>query len=121
VRREVEHPLFPGYIFVCLGPGDRLAVLQTSGVVYILGNGKSPIPLEDHEVLALRVGAQRASLVPHPFLCTGDKVCITRGPFHGVKGCVQQNDGQLTLVVTIQLLQKSFGIHVNAHDLELAG
>jgi transcription antitermination factor NusG len=121
VRKEVEHPLFPGYVFVRLGAADRLPVMQTAGVVYIVGNRTVPLPLDDREMQALRVGCQRASIVPHPFLCKGDKVCITSGPFQGVTGYVQQNDGQLTLVVTIQLIQQSFGIHVNAYDLELAG
>ena len=99
---------------------ERLPVVQTSGVVYIVGNGTEPLPIDDHEMHALRVGAQRASLVPHPFLCTGDTVCITRGPFRGVRGYVEQDGGDLTFVVTIQLIQKSFAIRVQADDLELA-
>jgi transcription antitermination factor NusG len=121
VRREIQHPLLPGYVFVCLGEGERLPVVQTSGVVYIVGNGTSPLPLDDHEMRALRVGAQRASLMPRPFLSAGDTVCITRGPFRGVKGCVEQDGSDLTFVVTIQLIQRSFAIRVDVSDLELAG
>jgi transcription antitermination factor NusG len=123
VRREIEHPLLPGYVFVCIGDGEWLPVVQTSGVVYIVGNGSSPIPLDDHEMHALRVGAQRASLMPRPFLspCAGDMVRITHGPLRGVKGYVEQDGSDLTFVVTIQLIQKSFAINVHACDLELAG
>jgi transcription antitermination factor NusG len=119
VRREVEHPLFPGYVFVCMGAPDRLPVMQTTGVVYIVGNRTSPLPLHDHEVQALLVGAQRGSLMPHPFTCQGEKVCITSGPFQGVTGYVQQYQSDLTLVVTIQLIQKSFAIRVKTSDLAL--
>jgi transcription antitermination factor NusG len=119
VRREVEHPLFPGYVFVCMGAPDRLPVMQTTGVVYIVGNGKSPLPLHEHEVQALLFGAQGGSLMPHPFPCKGEKVCITSGPFRGVTGYVQQHQGHLTLVVTIQLIQKSFAIRVKTSDLAL--
>jgi transcription antitermination factor NusG len=121
VRREIQHPLLPGYVFVCLGEGERLPVMQTSGVVYIVGNGTSPLPVDDHEIHALRVGAQRASLMPRPFLCAGDTVCIKRGPFQGVKGYVEQDGGELTFVVTIKLIQRSFAIRVDVNDLELAG
>jgi transcription termination/antitermination protein NusG len=121
VRREIQHPLFPGYVFVCFGEGERLPVVQTSGVVYIVGNGTSPLPLDDHEMHALRVGAQRASLMPRPFLSAGDTVCITRGPFRGVKGYVERDGSELTFVVTIQLIQRSFAIRVDVSDLELAG
>jgi transcription antitermination factor NusG len=120
VRREIQHPLLPGYVFVCLEADEKLPVLQTAGVVYFVGNGGGPSPLDDHEMHALRVGAQRSSLAPHAFLSTGDTVCITRGPFRGVKGYVEQDGGDLTFVVTIQLIQKSFAIRVQADDLELA-
>jgi transcription antitermination factor NusG len=121
VRREIQYPLFPGYLFVCVDAQERLPVMQTSGVVSIVGNGTSPLPVDDHEMHALRIGAQRASLVPHPVPCTGDTVCIKRGPFQGVKGHVEQDRGNLTLVVTVQLIQRSFAIGVQACDLELAG
>jgi transcription antitermination factor NusG len=120
VRREIQHPLLPGYVFVRLSADERLPVLQTSGVVYFVGNGAAPSPLDDHEMHALRLGAQRASLMPHAYLCTGDTVCITRGPFRGVRGYVAQDGGDLTFVVTIQLIQKSFAIRVQADDLERA-
>jgi transcription antitermination factor NusG len=68
----------------------------------------------------MRLGARSASLVPHPFLSTGDPVYITRGPFRGVKGYVEEDGGGLTFVVTIQLIQRSFAIRVQADDLELA-
>jgi transcription termination/antitermination protein NusG len=121
VRREIQYPLFPGYVFVCLGAGEVLPVLQTSGVVYIVGNGRAPLPLDDQEMCALRVGVQRGSVMPHPFLCAGDKVCITRGPFQGVRGYVEQDSGNLALVVTIRLIHSSFAIRVQSGDLELAG
>jgi transcription termination/antitermination protein NusG len=121
VRREVQHPILPGYVFVCLGAEERLPVVQTSGVVYIVGNGSSPLPLEDHEMHTLRVGAQRGSLIPHPYLCAGARVCITRGPFQGITGYVEHYGGELTFVVTIRLIERSFAIRVQADDLELAG
>jgi len=120
VRREVEHPLFPGYIFVQVDAGEKLPVMRTSGVVYIVGNGSSPLPMDDAEIHALRIGAQHASLSPHPLLSTGDTVSIKRGPFQGVKGRVQENEGKLKLVVTVQLIQKAFAIDVHVGDLELA-
>jgi transcription antitermination factor NusG len=121
VRREIQHPLFPGYVFVCFDANERLPVIQTAGVVYIVGNGSSPLPVDDQEIHALRVGTQHASLSPHPPVSVGDAVCIKRGPFQGVRGHVQRDRGNLTFVVTIQLIQKSFAIGIQACDLELAG
>jgi transcription antitermination factor NusG len=121
VQREIQHPLFPGYVFVCLEANERLPVMQTAGVVYIVGNGSSPLPVDDQEMHALRIGTQQASLSPHPPVSAGDTVCITNGPFKGVKGRIQGSGGSLKFVVTIQLIQRSFAIDVHACDLELAG
>lgn len=121
VRREIQHPLFPGYVFVCFDANERLPVMQTAGVVYIVGNGATPLPVDDHEMHALRVGTQHASLSPHPPVSAGDTVCITSGPFKGVRGRVQESGENLKFVVTIELIQRSFAIDVHACDLELAG
>lgn len=120
VKREIQHPLLPGYVFVCLEGGERLPVLQTAGVLYLVGNGAVPLPLDDHEIHALRVGTEQASLRPHTHPGEGDTVSIKSGPFRGVKGYVEQDKGDLTFVVTIELIQKSFAIRVQADELELA-
>src|SRR6266481_6765354 len=40
-RKELELPLFPGYVFVQIALKDRLRVLQTTGVVQLVSvNGK---------------------------------------------------------------------------------
>lgn len=121
VRREIQHPLFPGYVFVYLEATERLPVMQTAGVVYIVGNGSSPLPVDDQEMRVLRVGTQHASLSPHPPVSTGDTVRITSGPFKGVRGRVLESGGNFKFVVTIQLIQRSCAIDVHASDLELAG
>ena len=121
VRREIQYPLFPGYVFVRFDANERLPVVQTAGLVYIVGNGSSPLPVDDQEIHALRVGTQHASISPHPTVSTGDIVCITSGPFKGVKGRVQESGRNLKFVVTIELIQRSFAIDVHACDLELAG
>ena len=95
--------------------------MQTAGVVYIVGNGTSPLPVDDQEMHALRVGSQHLSLSPHPPVSEGDTVSITSGPFKGVTGRVLETGGNLKFVVTIQLIQRSFAIDVHACDLELAG
>lgn len=121
VRREIQYPLFPGYVFVCFDANERLPLMQTAGVVYIVSNGSTPLPIDDHEMHALRLGTQHASLSPHPAVIAGDIVCITSGPFKGVRGRVQESDRALKFVVTIELIQKSFAIDIHACDLELAG
>ena len=65
VRKEVEHPLFPGYLFVHVDASEKLPVVQTSGVVSIIGNGSVPLPVDDADIHALRTASQCASLSPY--------------------------------------------------------
>src|SRR5262245_12196664 len=52
--KELDLPLFPGYLFCRFDVNQRLPVLVTPDVRFILGNGKMPVPVEDSEILALQ-------------------------------------------------------------------
>jgi transcriptional antiterminator RfaH len=121
VQREVRHPLWPGYLFVCVGADERIPVLHTRGVRHIVGNGSSPLTLDDHEMRALSICGQCEWLLPHPFLCPANMICIQRGPLQGLKGYVEKDGCDLLFVVNIQVIQRAFAIPVQASDLELGG
>jgi transcription antitermination factor NusG len=121
VRREIGYPLWPGYLFVSVGVDERIPVLHTPGVRHIVGDGSSPLALDDHEMHALGICGQCASLLPHPFLCTANMVCIKRGPLQGLKGYVEKDGHDLLFVVNIQVIQRAFAIPVQASDLEFGG
>src|SRR5438309_1885473 len=45
--KELELPLFPGYLFCRFDLNDRLPILTTPGVLQIVGIGKTPIPVDE--------------------------------------------------------------------------
>src|SRR5690242_12383861 len=52
--KEIEVPLFPGYLFCRFDPLDRLIpVLSTPGVSRIVAAGKAPIPVAEEEMEAV--------------------------------------------------------------------
>src|SRR5579862_5484514 len=51
--KEVELPLFPGYVFCRFDPGIRLPILKIPSVISVLGLGKTPQPIPDAEISAL--------------------------------------------------------------------
>ena len=75
--KELELPLFPGYLFCRFNPLDRFPILVTPGVMQVVGVGKSPIPVDDLEIAALKT-AIRSGLPrqPWPFLQVGQRVRI---------------------------------------------
>src|ERR1700728_3284470 len=49
--KKVTAALFPGYLFCRFNLQDRLLpILTTPGVVAIIGAGKTPLPVDDHEI-----------------------------------------------------------------------
>src|SRR5215470_7185724 len=52
--KEIELPLFPGYVFCRFNAQDRLPVLTVPGVNAVVGVGKHLLPIEESELNAIR-------------------------------------------------------------------
>jgi len=117
-QRELDLPLFPGYVFVQIAPEERLRVLQTSSVVRFVSSGGHPAALDDGEIEGLRNGvANGVKVEPCPFLKVGQRVRIVHGPLAGVEGILVRKKDNLRLVLSIDLLMRSVTVEVQAADL----
>ena len=111
--KSVEKPLFPGYIFCSFDPLLRLPILTTPGVLHVVGIGKEPVPIDQREVEAVWTTLQSGLLVsPWPFLESGQKVIVERGPLAGVEGIVTEVKRACRLVVSVTLLQRSISAEI---------
>ena len=112
--KEIDVPLFPGYLFCRMNPNDRLPVLITPGVVQIVGRGKTPIPIEEHEIGAIkRVAGSGLLAMPWPYLQVGQTARIEEGPLQGLSGIVVKIKSGLKLVLSVQLLQRSIAVEID--------
>ena len=118
-RTILETPLFPGYLFLRFSADRRayLSVANTEGVVRILGDGWDHLhPVADEQVEAVRrlvIAGNGAR--PVPWIRVGDRVRIAAGPLAGLEGFVQGwRAGRATFVVSVDLLQRSVGVEVEA-------
>jgi transcription termination/antitermination protein NusG len=121
-KRKVMVPLFPGYVFVRIGQHTRmrLPLLQTSGVVRIVGQGGTDEPVSDHEVEAIRsVLKSNLPCFAHPFLRQGAWVRVKRGPLKGVEGFLVRLKKQSRLVISVNVLSQSVATEVDCSDVEL--
>ncbi len=117
-RVRLQLPLFPGYVFVRLAPRDRLRVLQIPSVIRLVSFNGSPTPLPDEEIYILRAGlAQTVGAQPHPFLTVGRRVRIARGPFAGLEGILKRKKGNLRVIVSVELIQRSVAVDVDSPDV----
>jgi transcription antitermination factor NusG len=113
--KELELPLFPGYLFCRFDVSDRLMpILTTPGVIGIVGAGKTPIPVGDEEIESIRA-ILRSGLAAQPcsFLGIGSRVYVERGPLAGVEGIVTSTDKVYRLVVSVDLLQRSVAVEID--------
>jgi transcription antitermination factor NusG len=117
-RVTLELPLFPGYVFVRLALRERLRVVQIPSVVRLVGFNGLPTALPDEEMEILRKGiCQSLRAEPHPFLTVGRRVRIIRGPFAGLEGVVKRKKSGMRVVVSLELIQRSVAVDVDATDL----
>jgi transcription antitermination factor NusG len=116
---RLELPLFPGYVFVRLDLRDRVQVLQVPGVARLVGfNGKA-VALPDDEIEILRSGLRQSLRAePHPLLTVGHRVRIISGPFMGLEGVLKKRKSSLRVVVTLELIQRSMAVDVDATDVQ---
>jgi transcription antitermination factor NusG len=119
-RVTLDLPLFPGYVFVRLALRDKLRVLQIPSVVRFVGFDGYPVALPDEEMEILRSRlCERLRAEPHPFLTVGRRVRITNGPFAGFEGVLKRNKSSLRVVVSLNLIQRSVAVDVDAADISV--
>src|SRR5437762_53811 len=84
--KVVPVPLFQGYVFSRFDARYRLPLLTTPGVRGVVGNGKVPASIPDHELEAIRLAVQNGFAIEAcDGLEQGDPVRVTKGALAGVE------------------------------------
>jgi transcription antitermination factor NusG len=79
--KDVDIPLFAGYVLCQFDLNERIRVLDTPGVFKIVGSGGSAVALEDSEIAGIqRIVALKLPMAPWPYLEAGDRVKVEHGP-----------------------------------------
>lgn len=112
--KQLEVPLFSGYIFCHMDINQRLPVLQAPGAMDIVKFGKTFVPVPDEEIEAVRTIVSSPLLArPCPYLNIGERVRIEIGPLAGVEGILLERKADTRLVLSVDMLQRSIAIEVN--------
>jgi transcription antitermination factor NusG len=121
-RKEMETPIFPGYVFVRIedNGANRLRVLRTTGAVRILGNGNRLEPVPDYEVDGIRRLLESSTpFLAHPFLREGAWVRVRYGALKGVEGFLTRVKNKDRLVLSVQMLSQSVATEIDLGDVEI--
>lgn len=120
--KMVEVPLFSGYIFGYFALQDRLQVLQTVGVVRLVGLSGAPEPVPEEQIEAIRAMIEnRLPYDPHPYIKEGMMVRVKRGPLAGTEGVLVEKKKHFRFVINVDLIQKSVAVDIDSADVEPVG
>lgn len=118
-RKEVELPLFPGYVFCRFQVLRRLPILMTPGIVHVVGIARAPVPVDDVEITSLQKAMQeKLAAEPSDFLQVGQRVRIVEGALSGVEGILLDFKNSLQLVLSITLLYRSVRVQIDRDCVE---
>ena len=97
----------------------RVTVLQTMGVLSFVGFRGVGTPIPDEQIQAIQAILEaRISCGPYAFLNVGQKVRIVGGSLDGIQGFISEKRGEASLVISVDLIQRSIAIRVAGYQVE---
>lgn len=117
-RIRIVLPLFPTYLFVHINSRQRCRVLESPGVIHIVGNSREHVPVPDAAIELLRSGLQSRKMEPYRELVAGKRVRIKSGSMEGVQGVLVRKGNGMRFVLALEMINQYAAIEVDADDLE---
>ena len=121
-KKKLMVPLFPGYVFVNTGKGERVrAISNTYGALRYVMYQKRPAIITDEEIRNIKISLQAPEKIKieDTKIMEGDLVEITGGIFKGLTGYISEVRGNYKLIVNIIELNSSFSIQLSYSEIKL--
>ena len=118
----IEQPLFKSYCFAKFSLKDKTAVLSRPGVANIVHFKDQYIPVQDSVIDSLKILIKnKVKIDPYPYLKTGDKIRIKKGPLKDLEGyIIEKRNKNATLVISIEAINASISCIVDVDNVESA-
>ena len=120
-KKTVELPLFSCYLFVKImpNPNERVRVLQVDSVLGFVGVRGIGTPIPDEQIDAVRtLVEEQLPCCSHPFLKIGQRVRIRGGALDGLEGILLSRNGDRTLIISVDAIQRSLAVRVEGYEVE---
>jgi transcription antitermination factor NusG len=117
---KLELPLFPCYVFAKMLPENRNRLLSAPGVIRLLTVSGAPVVFPDEEMDALQSALRSWRARPCPFHSSGKRIRLKSGPFAGLEGTILRRKGKRKLIVTLDLIDSSMLLDIDAADAQLS-
>jgi len=115
--RDVECPLFPGYLFAKATNADWHTILRTPGVLTVVKDGGKPALVADSVVESLRRVIALHEIVPEDVseindYRRGDEIMVQEGALCGVRGIVRQRRSGRQLVIWVAEIGRGIAVTI---------
>lgn len=118
-RKQVQRPLFPGYVFCHASLQIPFRIVSIPGSLGFVGCAGCPTPVPDAQILALRrLEDSRRVLRASGLFAEGQKVRVRSGALMGLEGRIHKVKKEYLLVVSIELLQRSVCVSLDEDCVE---
>ena len=113
-----QKPLFPGYVFLQLEPGQKDQVRQNDAVANLLDVvDQETFERQLRDILLAVEAKLGVRLVPS--IGEGMRVRIKTGPLEGVEGWVERRSGMATVLLRLDFINQAAAVKIDAESLEL--
>jgi transcriptional antiterminator NusG len=122
-KKTVQVPLFSCYVFAKFAPNrsERLRVLRVDGVFGLVGDRGEGTPIPDEQIAAVQSLVEtQLPWSTHPFLKIGQRVRIRSGVLDGLEGILVSRNGDRSLVISVDAIQRSLAVRVEGYEVEPA-
>lgn len=112
-KKKITEPLLRGYIFIFSNEKERILSLEQPSVVRCVSERGRPARIPEWQIDNLKkMLATNSDFHIKEGLVRGVKVQIKEGPFKGVIGIIQEAEAGKSIVVSIDLLNRSVIAHL---------
>jgi len=112
-----QKPLFPGYVFLQLEPGQKEAVYQNDHVANLLEVFDQATFQKQLQDILLALQTQEGVRLA-PAIGEGTRVRIRSGPLQGIEGWVEQRYGMTTVLLRLDFINQAAAVKIDADSLE---
>ena len=121
-RQKVEVPLFSCYVFAHMEmtAEERAKVFRAEGFLGFVGVRGRALPIPDEQIHAVRsIIDQKLPWYSHTYLKVGQRIRIRGGALDGVEGIFLSRNGEDSLVVSVDAVQRSMAVRISGYDVEV--
>jgi len=112
--RQIDLPLFPGYVFCKFDINERLPLLMIPGVTSVVNFGGVSCAIPASEICAVQnVVESGLNYAPWRFSTIGQPVQVKFGPLKGLEGRIVKIKENYRLVISVTLLRRSVSVEID--------